>query len=203
MQKVVLAWLIVGLLGFFALPWYAIEDGIWNLEWLLEGSLLDPEYATGAMQYFVGDAVWLWPVTLFLMAPLLVIRKRSDSPQFYNTLIYSGGLGLVYVLAQGFLIGISGWEYAFTNTLFGELDVRQFGLGSGALLVLSALLFQFTSGLAAKGVMKGDIFVVGAIGFIIATVLAFVFLPVLGILSSAFKNDADELAVMLFFWQVL
>lgn len=198
MQKVVLAWLIVGLIGFFALPWYVIEDGIWNLEWLLEGSLLDPEYATGAMQYFVGDAVWLWPIALFLMAPLLVIRKPSDSPRFYNTLIYAGGLGLFYALAQGFLIGISGWEYAFTDTLFGELDVRQYGLGSGALLVLSALLFLFTSGLAARGVMKGDIFVVGAIGFIIATVLAFVFLPVLGILSSAFKNDDGELALLLF-----
>jgi iron(III) transport system permease protein len=198
MQKVVLAWLIVGLLGFFALPWYAIEDGLWNFEWLIEGSLLDPDYASGALQFFVGDTIWLWPIVCFLAAPLAVIKQRTDSPRFYNTLIYSSGFGLIYVLGQGFLVGISGWEYAIADSLFGELSIRQFGLGSGALLVLSALLFQFTNGLAAKGVMKGDIFVIGAIGFVIATVLAFVFFPVLGILSSAFKNDDGELQAALF-----
>ncbi len=199
MHKVVLAWMIVGLLGFFALPWYAIEDGLWNLEWLIEGSLLDTDYASAALQYFVGDTVWLWPLGLCLLAPLTVIKQRSDSPVFYSTLIYSGALGFCYILAQGFSIGISGWEYQIGASAFPQFDVRQSGLGSGALLVLAALLFQFTNGLAAKGVMKGDIFVVGSIGFIIATVLAFVFFPVFGILSSAFQNDQGDLALLNFF----
>ncbi|MGB1238804.1 MAG: ABC transporter permease [Pseudomonadales bacterium] len=199
MHKVVLAWLIVGLLGFFALPWYAIEDGLWTFEWLTDGYLFDSDYAPGALQQFAGDTTWLWPIALFLMAPLAVIKRRTDAPAFYNTLIYSGAGGLAYTLLQGFTIGISGWEYQFLDGIFGSLDTRQYGLGSGALLALSALLFQFTNGLAAKGVMKGDVFVVGAIGFIIATVVAFVFLPVFGILSSAFQNDTGELAIIGFF----
>ena len=199
MRKVVLCWLIVGLFGFVALPWYVIEDGFWGLEWLFEESLLDAEFASGATQSFVSDRNWLWPIGLFLLAPLVVIKAKINSPLFYNGILLSGALGVIYVFGQGFAVGISGWEMQFLEDWYGPLETRQYGLGAGALLVLSCFLFLFTTGLAAKGVMKGDIFVVGAIGFVIATVMVFVFYPVLGILTSAFVDINGELAIGPFF----
>ncbi|MGH6887530.1 MAG: ABC transporter permease, partial [Geminicoccales bacterium] len=65
----------------------------------------------------------------------------------------------------------------------------QFGLGYGALLVSGALLFLLTQGLAARGLVKGDVFIVSSIGLIIALVSAFVFYPVLTILPSALQGS--------------
>ena len=199
MHKVVLTWLIIGLIGFIALPWYAIEDGLWSFEWLLEASLLDRDYAPGLLQYFAGEVTWLWPALLCILAPITVLKKRTDDPRFYNCLIYSSAVGFIYILAQGFAIGIDGWEWSLAKSVFPSMDIPQYGLGSGALVVLSALLFQFTNGLAARGLMKGDVFVVGAIGFIIASVVSFVFFPVFGILISAFQDSDGQLALPLFF----
>ncbi|MFT5705937.1 MAG: iron(III) transport system permease protein [Oceanospirillaceae bacterium] len=199
MRKVVLSWLIVGIFGFIALPWYVLEDGLWNFEWLFEESLLDTDYASGLVQNFVSEKNWLWPIGLLLFAPLFALKQPLNSPAFYNNLIYSGAAGLLFVFGQGFSVGISGWEWQFLENWFGPIDVSQYGLGSGALLVLSCFLFQFTTGLAAKGVMKGDIFVVGAIGFVIASVVVFVFYPVLGILISAFVDENGALAISSFF----
>jgi iron(III) transport system permease protein len=199
MRKVVVSWLLVGLFGFVALPWYVIEDGFWNFEWLFEESLLDEDYASAVVQYFVGEKNWLWPIGLFLLGPLIGIKHSTNQPIFYNSLIYSGAGGLLYILAQGFAVGISGWELSLLRNSLDPIDVSQYGLGSGALLVMCCLLFQFTTGLAAKGVMKGDVFVVGAIGFVISSVAIFVFYPVLGILASAFYGPDETLAIGSFF----
>src|SRR3546814_18400835 len=70
------------------------------------------------------------------------------------------------LLCQAFAIGLNGWQFGFLESLFGPLDSRQFGLGYGAVLAAAALLFFFTQGLAARGAVKGDVFVVGALGSI-------------------------------------
>ena len=50
------------------------------------------------------------------------------------------------------------------NAAFGALGDRQFGMGYGAMICASAFLFLFTQGIAARGAVNGDVFVVGAIG---------------------------------------
>src|SRR3546814_15652022 len=85
---------------------------------------------------------------------------------------------------------LTGWQFGFLESLFVPLDSRQFGLGYGAVLAAAALLFFFTQGLAARGAVKGDVFVVGALGSIVALVSAFVLFPVLNILISA-AGDGD------------
>ena len=65
------------------------------------------------------------------------------------------------------------------------LDDRQFGMGYGALLVAGAFLFLFTLGLAGRGAVGGDVFVVGSIGFVVAVVAIFIFMPILQMLASA------------------
>ena len=80
------------------------------------------------------------------------------------------------------------------SRLFGPLDQRQFGMGYGGLLVCAAFLFLLTRGIAARGAINGDVFVVGSIGLIVALVAAFIFFPVTEILLSAVKDNAGAYA---------
>jgi len=96
----VLILMAIGLLGFAILPWYAIEDGFFSIEWLPYYPR-DPELAPAILQ---TAKPWLYPLLLPLLAPLLA-KKRP------GILILSGGIGLVYTLAQGFVIGPLGWNF--------------------------------------------------------------------------------------------
>jgi len=193
-NRTVALWLAVGLTGFTVLPWYGIEYGFWNFEWLSEGYPLDSDSAPGVLQVFLGGKPWLAPLALFLLAPAAVLRRRKSDPLFAKVLLLAGGGGLAYLLIQAFAIGLSGWQFGFLEALFGPLETRQFGLGYGALLAAAALLFYFTQGLAARGAVKGDVFVVGSIGAIVALVAVFVFFPVLTILASAVRDGEGALA---------
>ena len=132
---------------------------------------------------------WLAPMALPLAAPLLVLWRRRSDPLFSTVLLAAGSLGAVCFLAQGFLIGIGGWEYPALEGIFGPLGDRQYGMGYGALLVSAAFLFLFAQGLAARGAINGDGFVLGSIALVIALVAAFIFFPVVSILASAFQDN--------------
>jgi iron(III) transport system permease protein len=189
----------VGLVGYTILPWYVIEDGFWSPDWLFDGWPLDDDYAPGLLQTLSHGKLWLAPVVLPLLAPLVVLgRKRSD-PFLAKVLIASGVAGLAYVALQGFTIGIRGWEYPWIEAMFGPLEDRQFGMGYGALLVSASFLFFLTQGLAARGAIDGDGFVVGAIGLIIAMVAAFIFFPVTRILASALRDESGVYSLGVFF----
>jgi hypothetical protein len=69
------------------------------------------------------------------------------------------------------------------------LGDRQFGMGYGALLLASSFLFLFTQGIAARGAVNGDVFVVSAIGGVIVIVAAFVFFPIAKMLIFAFVTE--------------
>ena len=86
-------------------------------------------------------------------------------------------------------MGIAGWEYTSLESLFGPLGQKQYGLGYGAMLVSAAFLFFATQGIAARGAVNGDVFVVSSIGFIVAIVGAFIFFPVSQILISALQDN--------------
>ena len=102
--------------------------------------------------------------------PLLAWGRDKPDPAFGRLLVVIGALGLGWLVAQGFAIGLRGWRYDWLEALFGELDGRQFGMGYGALATALAFLFLLTLGIAARGAVGGDVFVVGSIGFVIATV---------------------------------
>ena len=62
-------------------------------------------------------------------------------------------------------------------------------MGYGALLTAAAFLFLFTLGIAARGAIGGDVFVVGAIGFVIPVVSIFVIMPILQMLTNALLTE--------------
>jgi iron(III) transport system permease protein len=199
LDRTVLLWLVVGWIGFAILPWYGVDDGFWSFEWLLQDWPFDDDAAPGLLQVLLHDRWWLAPIAPFLLAPLALIGRRRSEPAFAAILIAIGGLGLAYVLAQGFAIGIRGWQFAFLEGLLGPLDDRQYGMGYGGLLVAAAFLFFLTRGIAARGVINGDVFVVGAIGMIIALVAAFIFFPVTQILLSALQDNEGNFLPSVFF----
>jgi iron(III) transport system permease protein len=94
----------------------------------------------------------------------------------------AGAAGVLLMLLQGFLfrhpnITPEGWP-------------TQPGMGYGALAAGTGFLMMFCQGLAARGFCRGDAFVVGAIGLVVATIAVFVFFPIFVMLASAFEGGS-------------
>ncbi len=201
-QKNILLWLAIGFLGYAVLPWYLLEDGFWSFEWL-DGYPFDTDYAPAIFLIWQKEKLWLLPLAvLLLLAFLTTLAAQHHShlrKHLANALIVLGGLGLGYLLLQGFSIGIRGWNHELITSLLGPLEDRQFGFGYGAMFVAFSFLFLLTTGIAMKGAVRGDIFVVGSIGFVIALVGMFILFPVLNMLTSAIQNDDGSYSLLVFF----
>ena len=174
---------LVGWAGFAVLPWYAVEAASSPSAWLFDGYPLDEDAAPALFLVAQGPKPGWRRSAFFLLLPLLAWGRQKSDPFFGRLLLFVGAAGLLWLLMQGFGIGLRGWRYAWLTELFGTLDDRQFGMGYGALLTAAAFLFLFTLGIAARGAIGGDVFVVGAIGFVIAVVSLFVFMPILQMLA--------------------
>ncbi len=181
----------MGACGYFLFPWYAIEDGFFSTEWLLYYPR-DPELSPAIGQVFAFGKIWLLPILFPLLLPLFF-------PGRSGVLILSGGTGLAYALAQGFLVGSLGWSSEGLERAFGPLAWRQYGMGWGALLVLTTFVLYFAEGWARRGALRGDSFVTGVLFLVFGSVIAFVFFPVALIAVRAFEGDSflDNLAVSL------
>ncbi|MCB2001265.1 MAG: hypothetical protein KDH18_05430, partial [Rhodoferax sp.] len=115
------------------LPWYAIQDGFWSTGWLRDYPL-SGDAAPALFLWLQGRNLWLLPVgVLALIALLAGLRGASQAVQA-RLLMVLGLLGIAYMLAQGFLFGLRGWNLAWLAELFGETEQRQFGMGYGALV---------------------------------------------------------------------
>jgi len=192
-------WIAIGWIGFFILPWYGVEDGFFSFLWLVDGYPFDADYAPAAILILQAEKLWLAPLLLFLAFPLLILKSHRNDLLYSRLLILSGAGGLAYLTAQGFGIGIRGFNYPILSQVFGELGDRQYGMGYGGLMVASAFLFLLTQGIAARGAVNGDIFVVSAIGGVIAIVATFVFFPIATMLITAFIAEDQSYSIVIFF----
>ena len=197
-HPVLIFWIIAGWVGYLLIPWYGVEDGFFRFEWLFDGYPFDLDYAPAAFLLAQGKKLWLAPLLLPLLASLVVLRLRKSDPAYGILLILVGAIGFSILIVQGFSIGIRGFNFAFLTTIFGDLGDRQFGMGYGALLLASSFLFLFTQGIAARGAVNGDVFVVSAIGGIILVVTVFVFFPIAKMLVAAFITEDGMYSVSVF-----
>jgi iron(III) transport system permease protein len=183
-------WLALGWLGFALLPWHLV-DGSW-LEWL--GGLGAHGPSSGAALALTGTW-WLAPIVLpLLWAATPLIRKPANG-RGSRALVTAGIAGLALIVAQGLAIGIQGWSWTFLAAMFGAPGPTQPGIGLGAALTSASFLMLLCHGLAARGWCRGDAFVVGAIGSVVALTVVFVFFPVATILIGAVKDDSGALAL--------
>ena len=191
-------WIVAGWVGFCVLPWYGVEDGFWSFAWLFDGYPMDDDYAPAALLIGQGEKLWLAPLVLPLVLSLFTIGRIKSDPLYAKLLILSGALGSSWLMAQGFGIGIRGYNFEWLKALFGDLGDRQFGMGYGAMVLASSYLFLFTQGIAARGAVNGDVFVVSAIGGIIVIVTTFVFFPIAKMLFAAFITEDGSYSIMVF-----
>jgi iron(III) transport system permease protein len=197
-HPVLIFWIIAGWVGYLLVPWYGVEDGFFRFEWLFEGYPFDTDYAPAAFLLSQGEKLWLAPLLLPLLASLVVLRLRKSDPTYGIILILVGAIGFSILIVQGFSIGIRGFNFAWLTAIFGDLGERQFGMGYGALLLASSFLFLFTQGIAARGAVNGDVFVVSAIGGIILVVTVFVFFPIAKMLIAAFLTEDGTYSAIVF-----
>ena len=197
-QPTLILWILVGWVSFLLLPWYLIDGGLFSGQWLVDGYPFDKNYAPAAFLIMQGEKLWLTPLLIPLIMPLFAFKREKSDPLYAQILILTGAIGFSWLIIQGFSIGIRGWNYEWLSTLFGKLDGRQFGMGYGGLFLASSFLFLLTQGIAARGAINGDVFVVGAIGFVIAIVGAFVFLPIVNMLMSAFITEDGSYSFLVF-----
>lgn len=185
-NKAVVVWLAIGLAGFVAFPWYAIQDTAWYyvLPEIFQGS----ETANGLVQAFANDRPWLLSGLLGLVIAACGLMRTAGKAQ--STWLLAGGfVGLAGLGIAGFTIGAVGWSVRGLNELFGELTVNQFGMGMGAFVVLLSLIVLFSFGLARRGYFKGDLFVASAVMCCSALLALFIAFPVTKALSGAFFDD--------------
>ncbi len=175
-----------------------LEDGLLSFEWLRDGYPFDEDYAPAAFLIAQGKKLWLAPLLVALILPLFALRRPKSDPWFARLLILSGAIGFGWLIAQGFSIGIRGFNFDWLEAVFGDLGDRQFGMGYGGMITASAFLFLLTQGVAARGAINGDVFVVSAIGGVITIVAVFVFFPIAKMLFAAFVTEDGAYSIAVF-----
>jgi len=192
-------WLLVGLLAYLVLPWYAIQDTAWFkvLPQILDGT----ETANGLLQAFVYGRVWLLLGLLGLgLAAVGLITPPGKSQG--NWLLAGGLLGFLGLLFSGFMIGSKGWSFAFLNVQLGELAVNQYGVGIGAFIALLSLIMITAFGVARRGYFKGDLFIASAVLGCSVLLVLFIAFPVTKALYGAFLNEEGQWAVSAIFERI-
>lgn len=177
---------IVGLVAVIALPWYRIEGGFYSFRWL-SSFPNDAATAPAVLEIFGFGRWWL----LIALAPLLAAGAsrfiRAPASQGL-VLALAGAIGVGYLTLQGLAISVSGWSWSVSEALFGPLSDGQPSMGAGAIVTAIVFVMLFSFGLAKRGVMKGDAFVIGSITMLIFLVSIFVFYPVGSMFVGAFQS---------------
>ena len=188
-NRAIAVWLVIGILAYLALPWYAIQDsnGLLQIPNVFSGA----DAGNGVMQAGAYGRPWLWLGVLGLLLAAvgawMLPTKRQGA-----VLMAVGLLGLVGLLGTAFCIGAKGWSFTWMNASFGELAVNQFGIGWGAVVVLVSLVVLTAFGTARRGYFKGDLFIAAAVLGCAALLALFIMFPVLKALSAAFFTQTDD-----------
>ncbi|WP_438754026.1 ABC transporter permease [Pararhizobium sp. O133] len=176
----------LGIAALLILPWYRIEGGFLGFGWLA-GFPGEAAVAPGILQIFGFGRLWL-AIAAILLGVAVAARFVSDPMRRGTLLAWAGAAGILFLTLQGLAIGFSGWTWTISETLFGALADGQPSMGAGAILLSLVFVLLFSFGLAERGVMKGDAFVVASIAVLVFLVAIFVFYPVGSMLIGAFQD---------------
>ncbi|KQS61320.1 iron ABC transporter permease [Rhizobium sp. Leaf371] len=176
----------LGILAFLVVPWYRIEGGFLAFGWL-SGFPGEAPVSPGLLQILLHGRWWL-AVPALMLAVAGIARFTPDPRMRGALLVASGAIGTVFLTLQGLAIGYSGWSWTISETLFGAMSDGQPSMGAGAMLSALVFVLLFSFGLAERGAMKGDAFVVASIALLVFLVAIFVFYPVGSMLVGAFQD---------------
>ncbi|MCV3738649.1 iron ABC transporter permease [Rhizobium sp. TRM96647] len=178
--------LALGVAAFLLLPWYRIDGGFFALDWLA-GFPGDAASAPGILQIFSYGRWWLGIAVLMMLAGMGA--RYIDDPMRRGTLFaWIGAVGVVFLALQGLAIGFSGWAWTIGEGLFGPLQDGQPSMGAGAVIMALGFVLLFAFGLADRGAMRGDAFIVASITMLVFLVVIFVFYPIGSMFVGAFQD---------------
>lgn len=178
MKRTAGLWLLIGLIGYALLPWYLVGDpGFWRFGWLADPLHLGPS----ALVSMLEGRWWLAAPLVGFAAAAAALGLGGRQLSVARGLVASGVLGLFLMAAQGLLILGHGPRLGIPE------GASQPGMGAGALVVAAALLFVLTTGVSGLGRGRGDAFITGLVGAIVALVGLFVFYPMAFVLVRAFE----------------
>jgi len=180
------ACIAAGLVGYVALPWYAIQDTAWYE--VIPQVFGEGEGADGVMQAAFQGRSWLYIGLIGLALCVFGGLLRAGRAQG-RLLLVGGAVGAIGLALSGFLIGAKGWALPILDAQFGELPVHQFGIGAGGFVAISALILLAAFGIARLGFFKGDLFVSGAVIACGALMALFIAYPVSKALAGAFLDE--------------
>ncbi|MFP5477256.1 MAG: ABC transporter permease [Gammaproteobacteria bacterium] len=191
------AWscIAIGLVAYALLPWYAIQDTSW---WqALPGIWREGDAADGLIQAAKQGRPWLF-AGLAGLVPCMIGSSLAPGRAQGRWWLAGGGLGALALAVSGLAIGARGWSFAALNTLFGELQVNQFGIGIGGFVVFAMLVVLAAFGLARLGFFRGDLFVSAAVVGCGMVLLMFIGWPVGKALSAAFFDEDGHASLAAF-----
>ncbi len=178
--------LALGILAFLIVPWYRIEGGFLGFGWF-SGFPGEASVAPGVVQVASYGRWWIG-IAAFLMLLAVAGRFVKDPMRRGSLLAWAGALGVLFLAAQGLAVGFTGWNWSVSESLFGPLADGQPSMGAGGVISAFTFVLIFSFGLAERGAMKGDAFVVASIALLVFLVAIFVFYPVGSMLVGSMQD---------------
>ena len=181
--------IVLGVLSYLALPWYAIQDtnGLLSIPKVFSSE----QAGNGLMQASVYQRPWLW-VGVLALAIAAIGAGMVPTKKQGSVLVAAGVLGVAGLMVSGFAIGAKGWSFEVLTSMFSSLDAKQSGMGWGGFLALMSLIVVTAFGVARRGYFKGDLFVSSAVVGCAAMLSLFIVFPVFKALSGAFYLESGD-----------
>ncbi|QRZ12276.1 iron ABC transporter permease [Paracoccus methylovorus] len=173
------------LLSLLILPWYKIRTGFFSFDWI--GQLPSNENLWPAVAQAVMGRWQLWPFLILAAATVGLRLTTPPGPGRGRWLVRVGSLGMIWLVAEGLMLGNRGWNWGLLETLFGPAT-GQPAFGAGAVLLSVCFTCLISFGAAERGALKGDAFVLTSIALLILLVAVFVFYPIMSIFTGAFQD---------------
>lgn len=196
MQRTTALWLAVAIAGFSLFPWYMNDDGFWSNRTYTEPFTSDS--ASALINSLVHGHWWLLPAFIAVLAVAPVLAMRHDPVRRARIVAALSAVSLLFLALEGLAIVRSGPRFLETVFGYGAALNGQAGMGIGAGIFAFAVLMMLTTGLSQSGKGKGDAFIIGLIGLIVALVAIFVFYPLVHILVRAFEQRDGSYALSVF-----
>ena len=182
MKKTLGGWLALMAFALALLPWHQQEAGFFAGRWMSADWTAKKDAASALYLMLKHGAGVLWPLVGLGVVALGALFAPLPRALRGLLMLACGAGGLAWLLVLGFApewLGLG----------------KQVGLGYGAMLVAAAFLFLLTGGTALLGACRGDMFVTGMIGLIIALISLFVIMPVGHVLAKAFVDPQGATSV--------
>ncbi len=175
----------LGLAGYVLLPWFGVEYGIFERDWIEAGGLLSAAGAPGLLQPLLFDRLYLLLPGIILLALLIFSLVPNPRPAHRRLALGLAIGSLVATAVPGFVARWAGLDLP-------ALGFVREPLGYGATFVLAGTFFSATTLWSRLGGGNRDAFVVGSIAFIVALIGIFVFYPLLHVLGSALSPVGER-----------